>query len=323
MAELPALRREELALLLRVTAHPRAVIGSEYVTQSKNGLGLVEKGVLRSYANGSEFIEVGGEDRELVWDSASRTYRYFTPAAGWVVVPSERLKSYRVDFDALLAVVSRWFQLSARSSPAALVPELLWDLGETWISKRRVAVLFLRRAGLPETLSKVREAMQGYPRRSSSLILADRRPSGYGPDLPGNPMLVSLMDLFSPEKDILDSINAESLLTGSGAVREPRLRWSPVECDEDGGYLRLHDREFRFSGLTHRRIVRILYEAWECGEPRLRTASVLEEAESRSRTISQAFSGCKEDWRGAIDYGGGYCWLIVDEASQSAFLALG
>lgn len=323
MAELPALRREELALLLRVTAHPRAVIGSEYVTQSKNGLGLVEKGVLRPYANRSEFIEIDGEDRELVWDSVGRTYRYFTPAAGWVVVPSGRLKSYRVDFDALLAIISRWFQLPARSSPAALVPDMLWDLGETWISKRRVAVLFLRRAGLPETLSKVREAMQGYPRRSSSLILADRRPSSYGPDLPGNPILVSLMDLFSPEKAILDSLDAESLLANGGAVREPGRRWSPVECGEDGGYLRIHDREFHFSGLTHRRIIRIVYEAWERGDPRLRTASVLEEAESRSRTISQAFSGSKEDWRGAIDYGGGYCWLRVDEPSRSALQLLG
>jgi hypothetical protein len=55
----------------------------------------------------------------------------------------------------------------------------------------------------------------------------------------------------------------------------------------------------------------------------MRTASVLEEAESRSRAMSQAFSGCKEDWKGAIAYGGGYCWLIVDEPAQSVLQALG
>jgi hypothetical protein len=311
MAEPPTLCREELALLLRVTAHPRAVIGSEYVIQSENGFGLIEKGLLKPYANGSEFIEVDGEDRELVWDSTSRTYRYFTPAAGWVVVPSDRLKSYRVDFDALLAVVSRWYKLSARSGPTILVRDLLWDLGETWISKRRVSVLFLRRARLPETLSKVREAMQGYPRRSSSLILTDGRPSGYGPDIPGNPMFMALLDFFPPEKVNLNSIDTDSLAIFDFGVREPKRKWSPVECDEDGGYLRLHDREFRFSGLTHRRIIRILYEAWKRGEPRMRTASVLEEAESRSRAMSQAFGGCREAWKDVIGYGDGFCWFKV------------
>jgi hypothetical protein len=312
MAEPAVRRRDELALLLRVASHPRAVIGSESVTQWEGGRGLVEKGLLRPYSNRAECIEIDGEDRELVWDSDSGTHRYFSPAMGWANVPTDRLKSYRVDFDALLAVINRWLQIPTHSSPTNLVSELLWELGETWLGRRRVAVLFLRRAGLPKTLSKVHTALQGYPRRGTSLILTDGRPSSYGPDLPGKPMFMYMLDLFPPDKAFLDGIDSDALIFDFG-VREPRRKWSPVECGEEGGYLRIHDREYRFSGFTHKRIIRLLHEAWERGEPRLRTASVLEEAESRSRTMSQAFSGCKEDWKEVIGYGDGFCWLKIED----------
>ncbi|MGD8914017.1 MAG: hypothetical protein PVJ68_14925 [Candidatus Thiodiazotropha sp.] len=45
----------------------------------------------------------------------------------------------------------------------------------------------------------------------------------------------------------------------------------------------------------------------------MRTASVLEEAESRSRTMSQAFSGCKEDWKEVVGYGDGFCLLKIED----------
>lgn len=313
MADQPALSSSALALLLRVTAHPRAVIGSDHIEQEYDGRELINQGLLRPYANQAGFIEIDGEDRELVWDSVSQTHRYFAPSAGWVELPDGHSKPYRVDFSALLATMRQWLGMTTHTSPAVLVPELLWDLGEAWIGRRRVAVLFLRRAGLTETLSKVRAALLGYPRRGSSLILTDGRPSEHRPDLPGNPVLVSLLDLFPPDIEVLDGIDADSLGAFIGAVPEPRREWTSVECSEDGGYLRIYDNEFHFSGYTHKRIIRVLYEAWEGGNPRQRTATVLEEAESRSKTMSQAFSGCKEDWRSAIGYGDGYSWLKVDD----------
>ena len=83
-----------------------------------------------------------------------------------------------------------------------------------------------------------------------------------------------------------------------------------MECSEDGGYLRIHDREFHFKGHVGPRIIRILYEAWERGDPRQRTAHVLEEAESKSNAFSQAFSN--KEWKEVIGHADGYCWLKVD-----------
>ena len=313
MTERPTLNRGALALSLRVAAQSRAVISSDHITRAGDGQCLVDTGILRPFSNQVECIEIDGEDREIVWDNGSKRHRYFSPASGWVDVPADHFKSYRVDFNALLALVRRWLGMSAHTCPASLVPELFWDLGETWIGRRRIAVLFLRRSGLAETLSRARSALLRYPRRGSSLILTDRRPSEHGPDLPGDPILVSLLDLFPPDMDVLGGIDADSLTAFIGAAPKPRREWRPVECSEDGGYLRIYDRRFRFSGVTHKRIIRLLYEAWKRGEHQQRTVSVFEEAESRSRTMSQAFSGCKEEWKEAIGYGGGSCWLKVGD----------
>ena len=313
MTEKLALNGSALALLLRVVTHPRAVIDNALVAEGEDGWILVDRKLLSPFTNQAESIEIDGEDRELIWDSSSRTHRYFSPSAGWVDVPEMRSKSYRVDFNIFMAMMRQWLGISTHVTPRVLVPELFWDLGERWISRRRVAVLFLRRAGLPGTISKARTALLSFPRRGSSLIITDKRPSEYGPDLPGNPVLVSLLDIFPPDMDVLDGVDADSLASLIGAAPETSREWTPVECSEDGSRLRIHDQRYHFSGLTHKRIIRLLYEGWERGEPRLRTSYVLGEAESRSRAISQAFSGCKEDWKAAIGYGDGDCWLKVED----------
>lgn len=313
MTEKLTLRGSALALLLRVTAHPRAVIDNAQINEGDDGRILVDHKLLSPFTNQAESIEIDGEDRELIWDSISRTHRYFSPSAGWVDVPEIRSKSYRVDFNVLLAMMRQWLGMASHVMPRVLEPELLWDLGETWISRRRVAVLFLRRARLPETITKARAALLSFPRRGSSIIFTDGRPSEYGPDLPGNPVLVSLLDIFPPDMDVLDGVDTDSLASLIGVAPDTVREWTPVECSEDGGHLRIHDQRYHFSGLTHKRIIRLLYEAWERGEPRLRTSYVLGEAESRSRAISQAFSGCKEDWKAAIGYGDGDCWLRVED----------
>lgn len=307
------LTRSALTLLLRAAGHPKALLNAALAEDFPEIGELLDNRWLVPSGNRTGYVEVDGRDYELEWDSERKAYRYFSPATGWVTVPPDRLKSCKVHFEQLMSAIRRWLEMPERNPPESLLPELLWELGETWIGRRRMAVLFLRRAGLPETLSKVRTALLEYPRRGSCLILTDTNPSRHGPALPGAPILLPLPDLFSPNRDVLDKVDMETLAAFVGMPAQSTKEWTPVECSEDGGYLRIHDREYRFTGHMHKRIVRILYEAWERGEPRLRTAKVLVEVEAGStvRTMSHVFSGCKEDWISAIGYGGGYCWLMV------------
>ncbi|RMG35945.1 MAG: hypothetical protein D6720_06020 [Gammaproteobacteria bacterium] len=309
----PRLTRPALTLLLRAAGHPKALLNAALAEDFPEIGELITNRWLVPSGNRTGYVEVDGRDYELEWDSERKAYRYFSPAAGWVTVPPDQLKSCKVHFEQLMSAIRQWLDMPERTPPESLLPELLWELGEIWIGRRRMAVLFLRRAGLPETLSRVRTALLEYPRRGSCLILTDTNSSRHGPALPGDPILLPLPDLFSPNRDVLDKADMETLAAFVGMPAQSKKEWTPVECSEDGGYLRIHERKYRFIGHTHKRIVRILYEAWERGEPRLRTAKVLVEVEAGStvRTMSHVFSGCKEDWKSAIGYGGGYCWLMV------------
>ena len=303
-----------MVLLLRVVAHPRAMISGSHIDQADGGLELIEKGLITPNSNQARSIEIEGEDRELVWDSDSRSYRYFSTAAGWVTMSDEQLRSYTVDFSRLAAQIRHWVDIPVRAEPMELLPGHCWDLGDIWIRRRKVALLFLRRAVQPETLTRLREALIRFPRRKSCLILMDAAPSRHGPELPGAPLLVPLLDLFSTSELQIKRIDPELLAEVAGVSAAVKTDWSPVYCSEDGGHLRIHDRNFYFEGFIHKQIIRLLYDAWESGSPRLRTAAILEEVEAGKsvRTMSHAFSGYKGDWKSVIGYGEGYCWLLVD-----------
>ena len=309
-AEPPRLTRSALTLLLRAAGHPKALLNAALAEDFPEIGELLENRWLVPSGNRTGYIEVDGRDYELEWDSKRKAYRYFSPAAGWVTVPPDRLKSCKVHFEQLLSAIRQWLEMPERNLPESLLPELLWELGETWIGRRRMAVLFLRRAGLPETLSKVRTALLEYPRRGSCFILTDTNPSRHGPALPGAPILLPLPDLFSPNRDVLDRVDMETLAVFVGMPAQSTKEWTPVECSEDGGYLRIHDREFHSKGYVGPRIVRLLYEAWERGEPRQRTARILEEAGSKADALSQVFKN--KEWREFIGHADGYCWLKVD-----------
>ncbi|QLH37895.1 MAG: hypothetical protein HWD60_01320 [Defluviicoccus sp.] len=86
----------------------------------------------------------------------------------------------------------------------------------------------------------------------------------------------------------------------------------PIDCSDDGSWIKVCDREYMFPGLLQKTAVRRLYDALQGGLPTLPMQSLLEEIESRSRHISQVFSGADPKWRDIIGYGKGLVWLKVD-----------
>jgi hypothetical protein len=86
----------------------------------------------------------------------------------------------------------------------------------------------------------------------------------------------------------------------------------PIDCSDDGGWIKVHDREYLFAGLLQKTAIRRLYEAWEGGTPKMNMQALLEEIESGSRHISQVFGTGNRSWREIVGYGRGYVWLKVD-----------
>lgn len=86
----------------------------------------------------------------------------------------------------------------------------------------------------------------------------------------------------------------------------------PIDCSDDGGWIKVHGRAYQFSGLLQKTAVRRLYEAWESGTPKLNMQALLEDIESGSRHISQVFGTGNRSWREIVGYSRGYVWLKVD-----------
>jgi hypothetical protein len=101
---------------------------------------------------------------------------------------------------------------------------------------------------------------------------------------------------------------------GSRAILAP----PPIDCSDDGSWIRVGGREYQFSGLLQKMVVRRLYEAWKSGTPRLNMQSLIEDIDSRSRHISQIFGNGNPYWREIIAYRRGYVWLKTDTPSRSA-----
>lgn len=256
---------------------------------------------------------IDGRDHDILPNATGPGFGYFSTGAGWVRVSAEALQRYRADPLRVFAVLRQWLEISDRSAIAVLQHDTIWDLGDTWVGKRKLAVLFLRRAHRPQSTHQLRQALQVFPRRKSAMVLTDVPINTFGPDLPGEPLCTDLMGLIPPGEKMVGAIDKDLIAKLLGLGIPKRSQTGPVYCSEDGGELVVNGETYHFTGDIHRSIIRQLTAAWLRGEPRLRTAAVLEDAESKVKAIKQAFKGSKENWEKVIGYGNGFCWLIVDD----------
>jgi hypothetical protein len=124
-------------------------------------------------------------------------------------------------------------------------------------------------------------------------------------------VLMNALVVTRPERDRFEREHGLSgEINNLGAHLEKTIR--VVDCSEDGGWIRVGTRQYLFTGLFQKGIVRQLYEAWHEGNPRVRTQSLLEDVGSRSKQISHVFSGADPRWREVILYSKGYVWLNAD-----------
>jgi hypothetical protein len=67
----------------------------------------------------------------LTWSAEHNGYGYFSPSAGWIAVPDERLAVLDIKFPVVLAQMMVRFDIASRGGAVPLVPELLRALRPT------------------------------------------------------------------------------------------------------------------------------------------------------------------------------------------------
>ncbi len=137
----PCPTRAALELLLSVIETPEAVITASVLADhhSAASSALLDAGLLKSADH--ELVAVSGADHDDVpvsvsWSPDGSQMGYFSPTAGWVPVPDERMRRFRIDFPAVIARVLLHAEWSSRHGPAMLVSDLLWEIGDVRLGRR-------------------------------------------------------------------------------------------------------------------------------------------------------------------------------------------
>ena len=86
-----------------------------------------------------------------------------------------------------------------------------------------------------------------------------------------------------------------------------------VTCSVSGDRLKIGENEYIFNGPRQANLIRMLYDAWDTKNPKIRTKTALEKAgfAANVNTLGKAFSGSPYDWKDFIETGNSCCWLKV------------
>ena len=245
-------------------------------------------------------------------DDTTGTAACFHPDVGFVSVPAEAMRTWQLDTTRLVVFISRLLGLPASFRPIPLVDGLLWDLGTPRLDRAVTPVLFARRLADEMVRGRLRHELELHVGKKPSLLMTLDRRVAADLVLPAVSVVVSLADAVDRTADTVSlDLRRLAALARRQHATAPSRPDRPVDCETDGHWLKIHGKTYKFRG-TQARIVRRLYEAWAAGEEWLREQDVLEEAESRSTRISEAFKG-KPDWKEAIEVSGGSCRLRVAE----------
>ncbi len=258
---------------------------------------------------------------DLVWDSEARGYRWFSPTSGWVRANEEDVKVHILDLDWLIGVLGEGVGIKRRFAPHCLVDGHLWDLGEAWIGKRKIAVLFGRRLGHAENLNRVCGALTHRVGRPPGVLLTSNAAVSPHTDIPGRHRVIPLHNCFDmgTKKFGLD-LDVIAGIVGGGQSLHPD---QPIQPSPDFRFIRVGDRTFKFGGDKQRQVIKYLYTRWRDGEERVSSATMLEELEfSHGMRVRDLFKD-HPDWNDLIVYEGGACWLRCDELLDEQKATLG
>jgi hypothetical protein len=224
----------------------------------------------------------------LTWSTDHNGYGYFSPSAGWIMVPEERLAVFAIKFPVVLAQMMVRFDIASRGGAVPLLPELLWEIGDARISRRsqRVPVWFARRLYDQSVWRQIKDVATRRPLTHLRVLLTST-PSARLPDqpLPGH--------LIVPIRDVIDfdcglAVRPEVLIARLDGTHRPDVR-EAVYLSPSGQQLIINgDITIELKSDIHIKVIRQLVQGFKEGK-RLGARDLLDHAQSSATTLRQAF----------------------------------
>jgi hypothetical protein len=259
----------------------------------------------------------GRTQAAVEYDGAREVHRCFHPEDGFVAVPEDRLRTWRLETGVLAWQLCRMLGLPPSRMPIPRVDGLLWDLGTPRLGRRTgTPVLFARRLASSKARVQLHPELRLRLGTRPSLLLSAGRWLPRDLSLPAISRIVPVVTVMLPSGTApkLDLERLGLLADGRPAL-DDRPRPS-VECTEDGSWLRVHEREYTFRR-NKKRLIRLLYEAWARGQRWVGEKWLLAEADYDSKRIADVFkdghADRREQWREFIEVREGKCRLRADD----------
>ena len=311
--------RPLLETLIAVFDHDTSEISPEFIS----GLGPADR--LSLQATG---ILTDGKPHESIWvqtadgfseaaviiDPGTKEILLYHPEEGPTPIPPDAVRRRLVDGDRFASWVLRQLMgVSPVRKSVTMIPECAWDLGTPRLGKRAgVRVVLARRLHDPAARERLAAEMLLVPTSQRVILLTT---SHVPPDLhiPRVTVVVPFRDVIMRHDDKagLDMERLGMFLDRGSAVSLAARK--PVACADDGSWLRIHDREYKFRR-GKKAVIRMLFEAWERGDEWVPLSDLLAGYEAGTR-LEDAFKDNraerKGEWRAFIEIHEGRARLIV------------
>lgn len=246
------------------------------------------------------------EPTRVEWSPERESHGYYSSSGKWVAVPEEELNLYGVKMPAFLT------QLLVRcdrvTSPARdpLVADILWDLGTVRLEARGkpVSIWFARRLFDEGHSGKVEAMATNRPPADTRVIITPT--DGCGDIHAAGHLTVAIRDVAESATGIV----IDPVIIAKRLKLVPSSLVKPIRHSADYGTIYIGNETYKFRGLQHRVIIRILVDAYNDNDPVRLTGYILEEIEPGPKVtnLARAFSGNK-DWHKFIKEDAGQCWI--------------
>ena len=288
-----ALGHQSVDLLLSVMETPNATIAgavlSDYYEQQAGQ--LLAANLLEPC--GHQLVTTSMADHDdapvsLTWSAEHNGYGYFSPSAGWITVPDERLVVFGINVPVMLARLMVRFEIASCGVAAPLLPELLWEIGDARIERRsqRVPIWFARRLYDQSVWRQIKDAASRRALKHIRVLLSST-PSARLPDesLPGH--------LIVPIRDVIDfdggiAVRPDVLVARLDGAHRPDVR-EAVYLSPSGQQLIINgDIAIELKSDIHIKVIRQLVQGFKEGK-RFGARHLLDYAQSSATTLRQAF----------------------------------
>jgi hypothetical protein len=290
--------RKAVDLLFNIIETPNATISGAVLSDyfgSQAGQ-LISANLLEHCGNQLATTSMADHDDapvSLTWSAEHDGYGYFSASVGWVTVPGERLSVFGVKFPILLAQMVVQLDVASRAGATALVPELLWEIGDARVGRRshRVPVWFARYLHDQQTWRQVKDVASRRPCTHIRVLLTST-PSWRLPEepLPGH-LVVSVRDVIDFGCGL--AVRPDVLVARLDGVHRPDVR-EAIHLSPSGQQLIINGTiTIEFKSDIHIAIIRKLVQGFKDGK-RFGARSLLDGTKSTATALHQAFG--KRRW---------------------------